>query len=268
MFDKKYVLFIDSGIGGLSIVKAFLDKKPNTNIIHYADVFNYPYGTKDEDYIGDILCNIYNDVSRDYDIEMIVIACNTASVSALDFLRSKIDTIPIVGTVPAIKTAAQRTKNGRIGVVATETTLKLNYVNGLIEKFAKNKQVFTKPSRLLVDAAEQFFTSSDVEAVVESELSFFKEKDVDCLVLGCTHYSFLFEDIQRYFGKGVEIIDSREGVSKRAVSLMPKSVIDKDPHHLLILSKDDRDILRRYEKFNELLSIFNDITIREISNLN
>lgn len=268
MFDKKYVLFIDSGIGGLSIVRAFLDKKPNANVIHYADVFNYPYGTKDEAYIGDILCNIYNDVSMDYDIAMIVIACNTASVSALDLLRSRINNIPIVGTVPAIKTAAQHTKNGRIGVVATETTLKQGYVQGLIEKFAKNKQVFLKPSRLLVDAAEHFFTSADVAAVIESELSEFKEKDIDSLVLGCTHYSFLFDDIRRYFGKGVEIIDSREGVSKRAVSLLPKGVIDKDPHHLLILSKDDRNILRRYEQFNEFLDIFNDITIREISNLN
>ena len=263
MDEKKYILFIDSGIGGLSILDTFLSKKSNVNVIYYADVFNFPYGIKSEDQIGNILCNIYKNISNKFQIKMIVIACNTASISALDLLRSKIKNIPIVGTVPAIKTAATHTKNGKIGIVATETSLKQNYVNNLIKEFAKDKQVFIKPSRRLVEAAENFLPENEVAQVIKEELQYFKDNEIDSIVLGCTHYSFLFSDIQTFFENKVEVIDSRDGVSNRIISLLPDEVLDKNPTHTLILSKNDDAILQKYKKFNEMLSLFTKVDILE-----
>ncbi len=263
MSNKNYILFIDSGIGGLSILKYFVDLEKDVNIIYFADTLNYPYGKKDEQTLGNILLNIYNSLKNEFDISLIVIACNTASVSALSFLRSKIS-IPVIGTVPAIKPAAQITKNNRIGIIATETTVKLDYIQNLIKEFAKNKEVFIKASPKLVDAAENFYQTEKIEEILKEELSFFLEKDIDTLVLGCTHYSFLIEDINNFFNNKVKILDSREGVSKRIIQLLPEEVRDKNSKKLLFISHPSIEVRKKYQRFNEILQIFDTIDYHEI----
>lgn len=262
--DKEFILFIDSGIGGLSILKYFLSLKENANIIYFADNYNFPYGAKSEDDIADILLNIYSALKDEFHISLIVIACNTASVNAIDILRSAEGVPQIVGTVPAIKTAASLTKNNKIGVIATESTIKQNYIQNLIAKFAKNKEVFLKSSHKLVEAAENFYPTDIVKNIVAEELSYFKEVGIDSLVLGCTHYSFLFEEIEEFFGKNVKIIDSREGVAKRISSVAPGSVFSDNPDKILFLSKKDKETLKKYSKFNEILNIFHLIDFKEI----
>lgn len=267
MVGKNYILFIDSGIGGLSILKYFLDMERNVNVIYFADTLNYPYGEKDEKIIGNILVNIYNSLKNEFNISLIVIACNTASVSALDFLRSHV-LIPIIGTVPAIKPASQITKNNKIGLIATETTVRLNYIQNLIKEFAKNKEVFIKASSKLVDAAENFYSTEKIQQILEKELSFFLEKDIDTLVLGCTHYSFLIEDIDIFFDHKVKILDSREGVSKRIFQLLPDNLKIITSEKILFLSNPDIKIRKKYEKFNEILQIFSLIEYHEILSFN
>ena len=262
MSSKEYILFIDSGIGGLSILKEFLNKKPNTNIIYYADTFNFPYGLKEEDELGTILYNIYISLYEDYKISLIVIACNTASVSALDYLRGRV-TIPIIGTVPAVKLAASITKNNNIGIIATETTIRLNYIDKLVKEFASNKKIFLKSSAKLVEAAENFYSTEEIKKIVEEELSLFKKQDIDCLVLGCTHYSFLFEEINDFFEQKVHIIDSREGVSKRIIQLMSQDVLSEHPDKILLLSSSDKDIIKKYKRFNEIIGLFDNLKIKE-----
>jgi len=95
-------------------------------------------------------------------------------------------------------------------------------------------------------------------------LSYFKEVGIDSLVLGCTHYSFLFEEIEEFFGKNVKIIDSREGVAKRISSVAPGSVFNDNPDKILFLSKKDKETLKKYSKFNEILNIFQLIDFKEI----
>jgi len=263
MVNKNYILFIDSGIGGLSILKYFLDLEKDVNIIYFADTLNYPYGKKDEKTIGNILFNIYNSLKNEFNISLIVIACNTASVSALSFLRSQIS-IPVIGTVPAIKPAAKVTKNNRIGIIATETTVKLDYIQNLIKNFAKNKEVFIKSCPKLVDAAENFYSTEKIQEILKEELSFFVAKDIDTLVLGCTHYSFLLEDINNFFNNKVKILDSREGVSKRILQLLLEEVKDKNSKKLLFISNRDIEIKKKYQRFNEILKIFDHIDYHEI----
>lgn len=261
--DRNYILFIDSGIGGLSILKYFLDLENNVNIIYFADTLNYPYGKKDEEMLGNILFNIYCSLKNEFNISLIVIACNTASVSALAFLRSKVS-VPIIGTVPAIKPASQLTKNNRIGIIATETTTKLNYLQNLIKEFAKNKEVFIKPSSKLVDAVEFFYSTERIQEVLKEDLSFFKEKDIDTLVLGCTHYSFLIEDINIFFNNKVKIVDSREGVSKRIIQLLPSNIKNSNPEKKLFISSLDLETKKKYIRFNEILNIFDSIDNYEV----
>jgi len=249
-------------MGGISILQHFLNKIQNVNVIYYADNKNYPYGLKDEITIGNYLLDIYNYTVSEYDIKLIVIACNTASVSALNFLREKID-IPIIGTVPAVKVAAEISKNGKIGIIATETTVKLNYLSNLINKFTDGKEVFVKPSKKLVDAVENDYSTTITREIIEEELTFFKEKSIDTLVLGCTHYSFLTELINDFFENKVDIVDSGEGVSNRILNLMPKEVIENNSSDSkLILSYGDDKILKKYDKFKTQLKIFNEIKVR------
>ncbi|HOF01954.1 MAG TPA: glutamate racemase [Spirochaetota bacterium] len=262
--EREFILFIDSGIGGLSILKYFLSLKQNANVIYFADNYNFPYGVKSEGDIAEILLSIYFTLKDEFKISLIAIACNTASVNAIDILRSADGVPQIVGTVPAIKTAASLTKNNKIGVIATESTIKQNYIQNLITKFAKNKEVFLKSSRKLVEAAENFYPTDTVKNIVAEELSYFKEVGIDALALGCTHYSFLFEEIEDFFGPNVRIIDSREGVAKRINSIAPSSVFSENPEKILLLSKIDKEALKKYVKFNEILDIFNKIDFKEI----
>jgi glutamate racemase len=262
MDNKKYILFHDSGVGGLTILKYFLTLKNNVNIIYYPDTRNFPYGLKNEKAIGSYLLEMYDFLSKSYNIEMVVIACNTASVSALDFLRKNIN-IPVIGTVPAIKPAAKITKNNKIGIIATETTVKLNYLKNLIKNFASDKEIFVKPSKKLVEAVEYFYEGEKLKNVIEEELTFFKEKNIDTLVLGCTHYSFLEKEISDFFDCKVQIVDSREGVSKRIIELMPETVINDNPHKMLFLSEGKNGIREKYIKFNEKFKIFQEIKSRD-----
>lgn len=256
MSGKSFILFIDSGIGGLSIAKHLLAKKNEINLIYYADVINFPYGNKEENEIGRILLDIYNCLKKKFDIPLIVIACNTASVSALRFLRENID-IPVIGTVPAVKLAAKMTENGHIGVIATETTVKLEYLSNLIRDFAHDKQVTVQAAPGMADAAENDLDQSGILEILEKELTVFKKNDVDTLVLGCTHYSFLFDHIDRFFNHKIKIVDSREGVANRILYLMPENVLDNNSERHLIVS-DPRKV-PIYENLNMKLKIFTSI---------
>ncbi len=261
---EKYILFIDSGIGGISILDYFLKQKRDINIIYYADTSNFPYGGKDEKTIGNILYKIYEGLSGKYCISMIVIVCNTASVSALNILRDKID-IPIIGTVPAIKPASKFTKNNRIGIIATELTVKGTYLTNLVKQFASGKDVYIKASKKFADAVEYNYSDESIRELIRKDLTYFKEKDIDVLVLGCTHYSFLYEKINDFFEGKVRIIDSKEGISKRIFQLMHDNLNSRNGKRILYLSKGEDGIHERYKLFNSKFKIFKDIVIEDLS---
>jgi len=263
MDNNGYILFIDSGIGGLSVLKYFITQNPNTRIIYYADTINFPYGLKKETAIGKILYNIYNNLSGLYNISLIAIVCNTASVSALNYLRERVN-IPIVGTVPAIKPASKFTKNNKIGIIATNTTIKSGYLNNLINQFAQDKMVYIKPGRRLVEAAENLYKGKKLKNVIIKELKELKKSQIDVLVLGCTHYSFFKDEISNYFNNSVKIIDSIEGVSNRIVELMPENV-RFNKNFILFVSSAKKSIIEKYKKINDEFTIFNEIIIKDMS---
>jgi glutamate racemase len=261
---KNYILFFDSGVGGLSILDYFFKLKNKVNAIYYADVINFPYGMKDERTIGNILLSIYGNLKKLYNIDLVTIACNTASISALDIFRKHVD-IPVIGTVPAIKVAAEYTKKNRIGIIGTETTVRLDYIRKLIDQYAKDKEVFVKATKTLADAVEYSFEGDRLKKTLEYELEFFKDKDIDALVLGCTHYSLLYDEINSYFEGKIRIIDSCGGVSKRILHLLPKTTLTDNPDHILYVSGGDRSTSEKYESLNLKLKLFDRIIIEDLS---
>ena len=263
MNREKYILFMDSGIGGLSILNYFFSIKKDYNIIYYADTINFPYGKKSESKIGEILYNIFLNLSNDYNISLINIVCNTASVSALQILRDKVN-IPIVGTVPAIKPATLITKNNKIGIIATETTVRSGYLDNLIKKFAFNKEVFVRSTPGLVELSEKGnFNNKIKNEIFFKELNYFKNINIDVLVLGSTHFSFLKNDIEVFFNNKVKVIDSQEGVTKRIIDLLPEDINLKSKSRILIIS--DKNSFDRYQYINKEFQLFNKTIIEDLS---
>ena len=208
------IVFIDSGVGGLPYLETTKKLMPAEQFVYVADTANFPYGEKTADELTKIILLLISNIVTKIDPKLIVIACNTASVVALSTLREKFG-IPFVGVVPAIKPACRYSKNGKIGLIATRKTIEDPYTGELLLHFASNCNVEKFAAVDLVEFVEKkFFSSSNDEkmTVVSKASKVFMNKDIDSLVLGCTHFVHLKGCFEEYFGKSVHVIDSVEGV--------------------------------------------------------
>ncbi|HZZ99426.1 MAG TPA: glutamate racemase [Candidatus Paceibacterota bacterium] len=209
----------DSGVGGLSILHELKELMPNESYVFFADQRHVPYGQKTKSELVALTSTIM-EFFKAREVKMVVAACNTATCYAIDDLRSKFE-IPIVGVVPAIKPAAEQTKTGEIALLATPATAASPYVSKLIETFAANIRV----RRIGCDGLEDRLEQGDLEGKITGELLDkyvrpLKETKVDQVVLGCTHYPFLKEQIASILGPGVSVIDSGQAVAKRAAAVL------------------------------------------------
>ncbi|MFA6505483.1 MAG: glutamate racemase [Treponemataceae bacterium] len=217
------VVFIDSGVGGLPYYGAFKNASPTDSTVYVADRFHFPYGPKSKDELSRIVIDLAHRIIRSLDPEMIVIACNSASVSALDALRAAFPDLPVVGTVPAVKPAALYSKKRRIGVLATERTVNDPYTAYLSKSFAPDCALVGMAAPELVEFVEkEYMKASDSSRfeVASSYIKRFRALDVDAVVLGCTHFLFLAEEFKKSGGDDIAVFDSREGVAKRALSVL------------------------------------------------
>jgi glutamate racemase len=237
----KKVLIFDSGVGGLSVFAQVCKQNPN---IHYSYLFDnayFPYGELEADFLIQRLQSLLSVFVSKYNIDLIVIACNSASTVALSFLREHFS-IPIVGVVPAIKPAALLTENGVIGLLATPATIKGPYTARLIEEFAADKQVLKIGSTQLVKLAElklhgKLIPQADIEAVLAPWLML--ENSPDTIVLGCTHFPLLKEEIARCFKHKVNLVDSGNAIAQRVTQLLGKSEVTlKETNHQAYFTKD------------------------------
>ena len=216
------VLFFDSGVGGLSV---FRDVMQNTTFdispIYLFDNDYCPYGNKDKEFIRERVVFLLKKAHEKFNLDLIVIACNTASTVALESVRKVLD-IPIVGVVPAIKPAAQMSKNKIIGLLATPMTISMEYTKILIEKYAQNVKVECIGSTILVKLAEQKISGvSYNKDLVKQELMPWinLDKKPDVIVLGCTHFPHLRDDISILFPNS-QIIDSGKAIARRVEFLL------------------------------------------------
>ncbi|MFA6493353.1 MAG: glutamate racemase [Patescibacteria group bacterium] len=210
---------IDSGIGGREIEKEIKKLLPMVKIEYFADRRNFPYGTKKVEDLRRILRNNI-EVLLKKGAEVIVLACNSATVSSVEYLR-KYFNVPIVGVIPAIKSAAEVTKNRRIAVFSTPITSKSLAQDDLIHKYCQDIIVYKIPFKNLAGLIED-----DEINIAISEISKvwqkYKDENIDVIVLGCTHYTLIKREIQKIVGAKIKIIDSNEAVAKQVKNIYDK----------------------------------------------
>lgn len=217
---SKSILVFDSGIGGLTVLDEIRQVLPDENYLYLFDNARLPYGELDEiELIKGCVALIARFVER-HDISMVVIACNSASTLVLPSLRAALD-IPIVGVVPAIKPAAALSKKKCIGLLATPGTIKRTYTHELITRFAAGCKVELYASSELVLLAEQKAAGYPVtQRQVAAILSPLMNSELDTLVLGCTHFPILKEEMQLYLGAKVLLVDSGKAIAARVISII------------------------------------------------
>ncbi len=217
------ILLFDSGLGGLSVLSAVRYTLPDAPIIYAADLAGLPYGEKTEAEIAARVAGLLGRLAERYQPRLICIACNTASTIALGMVRDVLE-IPIVGTVPAIKPAAARTKTGAIGLLGTAATIRQRYVDDLEAKFASGKTLIRHAAPELVLAAEQKLRgvkpdSAIITAVAENLRHKAGAAEIDTVVLACTHFPLLEEELQNALGRDVTFVDGAEGIARRIAHL-------------------------------------------------
>jgi glutamate racemase len=222
------VLVLDSGVGGLSITGEIRARCPSLHIDYIADLAAFPYGVKPEEQIVERIARLIEYATGSLRPSIIVVACNTASTVALTAAR-QITNVPVVGVVPAIKPAAQLSKSGVIGVLATEGTINRTYTHNLIQEFAYNRTVVLHGSARLVELAEQKLQGDLVNAqALEKELLplFAKAPRMDTVVLACTHFPLLKEEFKLSFPDIKLWVDSGTAIASRVEFLLSTQGLD------------------------------------------
>jgi glutamate racemase len=212
------LLFFDSGVGGLSVLRPTLDLLPTAPIVYAADSAGYPYGKRTEAEIASRIPALLGRLVERFRPRLAVIACNTASTIALEHVRSALD-LPVVGTVPAIRPAAQISKSRVIGVLGTQATVRQPYVDDLAAKFASDCTIIRHGSPELVEIAEAKLSGKpiSVESVKEAAQPMFDAQGgdrIDTVVLACTHFPLLEEELGAAF-PDVSYVDGGRGIARR-----------------------------------------------------
>ncbi|MDQ6433096.1 glutamate racemase [Mesorhizobium sp. LHD-90] len=223
---ERPILFFDSGVGGLTVLREARVLMPDRRFVYVADDKAFPYGAWEEPALKAHILALFVRLLERFDPEISVIACNTASTLVIDALRDKFPGHPFVGTVPAIKPAAERTRSGLVSVLATPGTVKRQYTRDLITNWASKCHVRLVGSDRLAGLAEIYVRDGFVdEDSVRAEITpCFLEQDgrrTDIVVLACTHYPFLVNRMRKTAPWPVDWIDPAEAIARRALSLLP-----------------------------------------------
>jgi glutamate racemase len=225
----------DSGIGGTSIWKEVVKLLPNENTIFLADSKNAPYGQKPTEEII-ALCVKNTELLISKGCKLIIVACNTATTNAIDFLRANYEDIPFIGIEPAIKPAALYSKTGAIGILATKGTLTSKLFEKTAKEYTQNISTIEQVGEGLVQLIEEGdLNSTALKDLLTSYLKPMLQYNIDHLVLGCTHYPYLIPQIKQILGKRVKIIDSGEAVARQTKAILEKHAIsnqeNSSSHH-------------------------------------
>ena len=226
-----HVLVFDSGVGGLSVVSEIRARLPQSYLSYVADDAFRPYGSKTESQLRARLPGLLATLVKMRDPDALVIACNTASTTALPAIRAAVD-IPVIGVVPAIKPAAEQSVTRTIAVLGTPGTVRRKYVDDLIADFAPDCHVLLQGSTRLVAEAEHKLAGRavDMDVVREEIAPLFSNRvgaDVDAVVLACTHFPLLRDELLAAVRQSVKWIDSGEAIARRLEDVL--SEIEKKP---------------------------------------
>jgi glutamate racemase len=210
----------DSGVGGLTVFRAIRELMPAQPVLYLADQANVPYGVRQLEEVRGFAKQITTYLISQ-GAKLIVVACNTASVAALKYLRQEFPEIPFVGMEPAVKPAAERTRTGVVGVLATYATFQGEVYASVVERFAKGVTLLQDPCLGLVSLIEQGdLSGNDTRKLLKKVLRPMLEKNIDTVVLGCTHYPFVIPLIKEIVGPSVNVIDPAPAVARQVQRLL------------------------------------------------
>lgn len=237
------MIILDSGLGGISVVRALRTAQPSLPLIYCADTAGFPYGNRTPEELRARAAQLVKALLVRFPEMPIVLACNTLSTLSLDHLR-KIFSVPFVGTVPAIKTAAQQSVTKRFGILATPNTASSQYTQDLISEFASDCVVDAYGAPNLAQMAESILLGNPVdEAAIRQEIKPIFCHDAfdktDCVVLGCTHYPLILDALKQAAPWPVTWVDSSDAIARRALTFE-----DKPPETSLALVTNAADIPR------------------------
>ncbi|WP_348765387.1 glutamate racemase [uncultured Salinisphaera sp.] len=231
---RRPILVFDSGIGGLTVLREIRQVLPDRRLVYVADDAGFPYGDWDEDRLRDRLITLMGRLLSDHTPEIVVIACNTAATLALADLRAAYPTACFVGTVPAIKPAAERSRSRLVSVLATPATVRRDYTRQLIATFAAHCEINLVGSRQLARLAEAHVQdNADDDAAIRAEIApCFVEKAgqrTDIVVLACTHYPFLAGVFERLAPWPVQWLDPAPAIARHVLSVSTVALGPAEP---------------------------------------
>lgn len=230
----------DSGVGGLTVFREIRRVLPHEALVYLGDTARVPYGAKSPHTVVKYSLEAAQHLIE-RDIKMLVVACNTATAAALPTLRSRL-TIPVIGVIePGARAAVAKTR-GKVGVIATEGTVKSQAYTKAIHALAPNVEVIESPAPLFVPLAEEGWANTHVaREVAEIYLEPLLDSGIDTLVLGCTHYPILRGTIEKVAGDKVQIVDSAETTAARVREELSERASDGEPlHHFLVTDSEER----------------------------
>jgi len=230
----------DSGVGGLSVVRALLDRLPAESVRYVADSVNCPYGLRTVEEIRALSAGISRYLI-DAGCKLVLVACNTASAAALATLRQTFPNTPFVGMVPAVKPAVQLTRSGVVGVMATPVTFRGELYEEVVRHYGRAVRLISRTCPGLVEHIE----AGDLDSPAVAELlrgcvGPMLEAGADTLVLGCTHYPFIIPALQRLVGEGVRIVEPSEAVARQTACVLEREHLARSgsdaPQHVYTTS--------------------------------
>ena len=237
----------DSGVGGLSVLKYAVTALPKENFIYFGDSANAPYGEKTDSLVLELTVKAVDFLSSQ-GIKALVVACNTATSVAVDFLRQKY-AFPIISMEPAIKPALEKT-DGKVLLLATNVTLKSRRVNSLIEKYDKeNRVIKVSCPHLAKKIEETVFGNCDIDGYLSGILRPYADIGATAAVLGCTHYPFVKDRIERILGK-ISVFDGIDGTIGHLKHVLAENGLENfsGGNVKIESSRKDKDTLELYNK--------------------
>ncbi|MGO0154656.1 glutamate racemase [Leuconostoc mesenteroides] len=238
MIKNNPIGLVDSGIGGLTVVKETQKQLPNEQLIYIGDTARMPYGPRSEKEVIDYTFQMAHYLVNDQHIKMLVIACNTATARALEQLRDQLS-IPVIGVIqPGAEAAVSVSQNKRIGLIATQGTVESQVYNKKILAIDNNVQITAQAEPEFVTLVENnLYQSDEAREIIHRHLSTFKDANVDTLILGCTHFPLLTSFIQEAVGTDVTLVDS----GAKTVAVM-KQYLDELDIHSAVKHNHNNDI--------------------------
>ena len=210
----------DSGVGGLSVLRAICEQMPEESFIYVGDQGHVPYGSRSMEQIQNFSEGITKFLLKQ-NAKIIVVACNTASAAALKYLREKFPRVQFVGMEPAVKPAAEHTQTGKVGVLATPATFQGALYASVVERFANGVELFQNTCNGLVQEIEWGnLEGQETRKILENSLRPMLDQNIDTVVLGCTHYPFVIPLIQQIVGDKVRVIDPAPAIAKQVRRLL------------------------------------------------